>query len=222
MLPLRVPGNPGRPRQAWSEQAMAKRKWEILSSELVVESPWYNLRRDTCRLPDGSVIKPYYVRVHDGFSVVFALTPDRRVVMIRQYKHGIGETVLELPAGAMEPGEDPAACAARELEEETGYTAPTFEPIAEFAADPTSSTGRLYLYLARDAIPDGTVALDLTEDIETALLSIDDVVARVRSGEVFVQSHVAAIYTALDRLGLLDVHAGGDPGRGLPKQAGRP
>ena len=75
---------------------MAKRKWEIISSELVIESPWYNLRRDACRLPQGSVIETYYVRVHAGFSVVFALTADRHIVMTRQYKHGIGDVVLEL------------------------------------------------------------------------------------------------------------------------------
>ena len=182
---------------------MPHRKWEVVSSELVVDSPWYSLRRDVCRLPDGSVVDPYYVRVHDGFSVIFALTSDKRVVMIRQYKHGYGDVVLELPAGAIERGEEPQACAARELEEETGYVAPTLELLAEFAADPTSSTGRLFLYLARDAAPTGRAAPDSTENIETLLVPLGEVLDRVRSGEVFVQSHVAAIYTALDRLGLL-------------------
>jgi len=184
---------------------MARGKWEIISSELVIESPWYNLRRDTCRLPEGSVIEPYYVRVHAGFSVVFALTVERGVVLTRQYKHGIGDVVLELPAGALEPGEDAADCAARELEEETGFVAPSIELLAEFAADPTSSTGRLFLFLARDAAPAGKAAPDVTEDIETVVLPIADVLARIRSGEIYVQSHVAAIYTALDRLGLISI-----------------
>src|ERR1700688_1715688 len=91
--------NPAGSAKASRLKTMAKRKWEIVSSELVVESPWYNLRRDVCRLPHGSVIDPYYVRVHAGFSVVFALTTEGRVVMTRQYKHGIGDVVLELPAG---------------------------------------------------------------------------------------------------------------------------
>jgi ADP-ribose pyrophosphatase len=186
---------------------MADRKWEIVSSELVVESPWYSLRRDVCRLPQGSVIDPYYVRVHAGFSVVFALTADRCVVMTRQYKHGIGDVVLELPAGALEPGEAPAECAVRELKEETGYVAPDLELIGEFAADPTSSTGRLYLYLARDATPTGAADPDITEDIETVVLPIAEVLARVRSGEIFVQSHVAAIYAALDHLRLIKIDA---------------
>jgi ADP-ribose pyrophosphatase len=199
--------NPAGAAKASQLKTMAKRKWEIVSSELVLESPWYNLRRDVCRLPHGSVIDPYYVRVHAGFSVVFALTADRRVVMTSQYKHGIGDVVLELPAGALEPGEDPAECAARELAEETGYVAPTLELIGDFAADPTSSTGRLYLFLARDASPTGTPDPDVTEDIETVVLTIPEVLARVRSGEIYVQSHVAAIYTALDRLRLIEINA---------------
>ncbi len=183
---------------------MPHRKWEIVSSELIVDSPWYSLRRDACRLPDGSLVDPYYVRVHEGFAVIFALTRDNRVVMTRQYKHGYGDVVLELPAGALDRGEDPIVCAARELEEETGFVAPSLELLAEFAADPTSSTGRLFLYLGRDAAPIGRAEPDSTEDIETLLVPLQELLGRVRSGEVFVQSHVAAIYTALDRLGLLD------------------
>ncbi|HLJ84217.1 MAG TPA: NUDIX hydrolase [Candidatus Eremiobacteraceae bacterium] len=182
---------------------MPHRKWEIVSSELVVDSPWYTLRRDVCRLPDGTLVDPYFVRVHDGFAVIFAMTSDDRVVMIRQYKHGYGDIVLELPAGALERGEDPLACAVRELEEETGYVAPALELLAEFAADPTSSTGKLYLFLGRHAAPTGRAAPDATENIETMLVPVREVLAHVRSGEVFVQSHVAAIYTALDHLGLL-------------------
>lgn len=182
---------------------MPKGKWEVLSSEYVVESPWYRLRRDACRLPDGSLVESYYVREHAGFSVTFAITPDRHVVFTRQYKHGIADFVLELPAGMLEPGEEPAACARRELEEETGYVAPDFALIATLAMDPTSSNGQLYLYLARDATAEGTASLDSTEDIETVLLPLQTVLAQVRERHVRAQSQVASIYTALDHLGIL-------------------
>lgn len=182
---------------------MTKRKWEILSSEYVVQSPWYRLRRDACRLPDGTVIDPYYVREHAGFAVVFAITPADQVVFARQYKHGVGEFVLELPAGAIEVGEEPLACAKRELEEETGYVSDDFVPVAEYIADPTSSTGKLFLFIARGALPEGVRALDPAEDIDTLLVPLDRVVDEVRSGHVCTQSQVAAIYTVLDKLGLM-------------------
>jgi len=145
----------GRGRPSRTERAVAKRKWEILSSEYVLESPWYRLRRDACRLPNGTLVESYYVREHSGFSVTFAITPGDEVVFTRQYKHGIGDFVLELPGGMLEPGEDAVACARRELEEETGFVTPEFEAVTEFTTDPTSSTGRFTLFIARNAVPQG-------------------------------------------------------------------
>ncbi len=182
---------------------MAKRKWEIISSEYVLKSPWYRLRRDACRLPDGSVVESYYVREHAGFSVTFAITPDDRVVFTRQYKHGIGDVVLELPAGMLEPGEDALACARRELEEETGYVARDFERIAEFETDPTSSTGRFTLFIAHDAKPEGHAQPEATEQVDTVLVPMKEVLPQVRERHVRAQSQVASIYTALDHLQLL-------------------
>ncbi len=143
------------------------------------------------------------MREHTGFAVVFAVTPDDEVVFARQYKHGFGEFVLELPAGAIEDGEEPLACAKRELEEETGYVASEFKPIAEYIADPTSSTGKLFLFLARGAVPEGVRSLDPTEDIDTVLVPLGRVIDEVRNGHVCTQSQVAAIYAVLDTLGLL-------------------
>ena len=182
---------------------MAKRKWEIISSEYVLESPWYRLRRDACRLPDGTVVESYYVREHAGFSVTFAITPNDDIVFTRQYKHGIGDFVLELPAGMLEPGENAATCARRELEEETGFIAPEFEPVAEFTTDPTSSTGTFSLFIARNAVPDGSLRPEATENVDTVLVPLNRVLDQVRSRHVRAQSQVASIYTALDQLGKL-------------------
>ena len=91
------------------------RTWRILSSAYPISTPFLRLRADRVELPNGAVVEEYYVRESRGFSVVFALTPDDLVVLIRQYKHGIGEVVTELPAGGVDPGETPEACAVREL-----------------------------------------------------------------------------------------------------------
>ena len=182
---------------------MARRKWEVISSEYVVESPWYRLRRDALRLPDGTIVENYYVREHAGFSVTFAITPRNEVVFTRQYKHGIADVVLELPAGMLEPAEDAVTCARRELEEETGYVAPRFDQIADFTTDPTSSTGRFTLFIARDAVPEGSARPESTENVDTVLVPMDRVLDQVRGRHVRAQSQVASIYTALDHLGHL-------------------
>lgn len=176
-----------------------------MRSDVVIETPFIRLRRDRIELPGGKLIDDYYVRESRGFTIVFALTPDERVVLVRQYKHGIGTTLLELPAGAIDPGEAPAACARRELAEETGYVAdpPELELAGSFVYDPTSSTTRYQVFIGRNARPLVATSFDETEDIAVELATLDQVRAYVRDGTIQVGAHVASIYYVLDRLGKL-------------------
>ena len=96
------------------------KKWEILKSKRIIDNKYLKVRQDTVRLPDGTIYNDYYVREEKGWSAIFCLTEDGKVVLNRQYKHGIGEIVLELPAGRIEEGESPEESIKRELEEETG------------------------------------------------------------------------------------------------------
>jgi 8-oxo-dGTP pyrophosphatase MutT (NUDIX family) len=179
--------------------------WAVTQSEIVIETPHMRLRRDQIELPDGKQIGDYYVRESRGFAVVFALTPDDDVVLVRQYKHGIAETLVELPAGAIDAGESPSDCAIRELREETGFICEprNLEHAGSFIYDPTSSTTRYYLYIARDIRATGVQELDDTESIAIEYASLEDVRRYVRDGTICVGAHVASIYYVLDRLGRL-------------------
>jgi len=179
--------------------------WKVVESELVIQTRHLRLRRDTIELPGGELVRDYFVRESRGFSVVFAMTPDARVVLVRQYKHGIGESLLELPAGAIDPGEAPSACARRELAEETGYVGNPAEPehIGSFVYDPTSSNTRYHLFLARNCEPLERQRLDPTEQITIELASFAELRNFVRDGTIDVGAHVASIYYTLDRLGKL-------------------
>ncbi len=179
--------------------------WKVVDSEVVIATRHLRLRRDEIELPNGQHIADYFVRESRGFSVVFALTPEQRVVLVRQYKHGIGQSLLELPAGAIDPGETPAACARRELAEETGYVAdpPELEHIGSFVYDPTSANTRYHLFLARDARPLQAQQLDATEAIDVELATLEELRRFVRDGTIDVGAHVASIYFTLDRLGRL-------------------
>jgi 8-oxo-dGTP pyrophosphatase MutT (NUDIX family) len=179
--------------------------WKIVRSEIVIDSPHLRLRRDDIVLPDGTRVDDYYVRESRGFSVIFAVTPEPRVVLVRQYKHGIGRVVMELPAGAIDPNETAEACALRELAEETGYACEPeeLERIASFVTDPTNSDAHFELFLARDVRPTAERELDVTEDIEIQLASFDELRRFVCDGSIKVSSHVASIYFMLDRLGEL-------------------
>ncbi|MBD5655632.1 MAG: NUDIX hydrolase [Candidatus Eremiobacteraeota bacterium] len=179
--------------------------WQIVESEIVIETPHLRLRRDSIELPDGNRIGDYYVRESRGFCVVFALTTSDHVVLVRQYKHGIGQTLLELPAGGIDGGETPAECARRELAEETGYVAEAggLEHVGTFIFDPTSSTTRYHVFVARNARKAVATKFDATEDIAVELATIEDVRRFCRDGTIHVGVHVGSIYYVLDRLGRL-------------------
>ena len=178
--------------------------WKILNSEVIIDTPHLRLRRDRVQTTGGTVVEGYHVRETRGFVMVFARTADDRVVLVRQYKHGIGEVVLELPAGMIDPGEGPEGAALRELAEETGYSpAGELENVGTFIVDPTSSNGRFTLFLAHDAKKSQQQALDPTEEIAVELVPIDRLVALMRDGSINVATHVGAIYTILDKLGRL-------------------
>jgi ADP-ribose pyrophosphatase len=178
--------------------------WRIVESEIVIQTPHLRLRRDEIELPSGKRVGNYYVRESRGFAIAFAITPDERVVLVRQYKHGIGRSVLELPAGAIDEGELPEECARRELTEETGYVAAgPLEHAGTFVYDPTSSTTYYHLYVAHGAELRAEQRFDDTEEIEVELATFAQLRDFVRDGTLEVGAHVASVYYVLDRLGRL-------------------
>jgi ADP-ribose pyrophosphatase len=172
-------------------------KWRILGSEYRVDTKFLRLRADRVELPDGTVVEEYFVRESRGFSVVLAITSDGLVPLVRQYKHGAGEILLELPAGMIDPGEDPATCAARELAEETGFTGAPPEHVRTLYADPTNATTAMHLYVVRDARRTREPVLDVTEAIELELVTPQVLQAMAYDGRIAASSQVAAVLLAL-------------------------
>ena len=98
------------------------RSWKVLTSEYLARKPWFTVRHESLELPDGRRIPDYYVFEYPDWINVTAVTRDGRFVLIDQYRHGLGETSYEIPAGVTEPSDaSPLAAAQRELMEETGY-----------------------------------------------------------------------------------------------------
>ncbi len=135
------------------------------------------------RLLRGGALVERHIVVHPGAAVILPLLDDDHVVLIENTRASIGRKLLELPAGTLEPPEPPEACAARELEEETGYAAKRLTPLTSFFASPGISTERMYAFVA-EGLRKTAQSLDPGELIDPVILTFDDLLARIRSGEV--------------------------------------
>ncbi|NEO26083.1 MAG: NUDIX hydrolase [Kamptonema sp. SIO4C4] len=170
-------------------------KWQLLNSQFIVDNRWCRVRRDEVALPDGTVIDDYFVNVRPDIALVLPVTCDRHVVFVRQYRHGVQEVLLELPAGAFHPQqEDGEVAAKRELAEETGYTSPHWEKLATLFDNPVKDTNQIHLFLARDVQQTQPQDLDLTEDIEVVLLPLKAVPEKIYTGEIKVSGTIAALF----------------------------
>ncbi|SRR5579884_74148 len=177
------------------------RPWRILNSDYRIHTKFLRLRADRIELPDGTIVDDYFVRESRGFCVVFALTPEENVLLVRQYKHGAREILTELPAGMIDEDETPERCAERELAEETGFTGSAPQHVRTFLTDPTNATGRFHLFVVRDAVRTREPSFDVTEEIEVDVVPINEVRAMALDGRIAAGTQVAAVLIALAHLG---------------------
>ena len=182
---------------------MEKPRWHVRSSTYIVESEFLRLRKDEIELPDGKRIPDYFVRESPGFVVTFAMTDDDRVVVVHQYRYGADRITLELPAGSIDDEEHALDCAARELTEETGFTADRWEEVLVVPSEPVRSNSNMHVFLARNAKRTHEQKLDIGEHLEWELMPIDEFKRHLFEGSINALSSVAAGYASLRRLGWL-------------------
>jgi len=178
--------------------------WKILRSDWVFETPFFQIRRDACSLPNGRLVDDYYVVHGPTIVCIFALTQAGEVLWVEQYKHGIGQVCWELPAGFCEGScTDPLAEAQRELLEETGHRAADWRLLARTINNPTRYDSYTYLYLALGAQQIAEQALDPNEEIIVHRVPLADMPALLRSGKIEVMSSLGSCWVALDALAQL-------------------
>jgi ADP-ribose pyrophosphatase len=174
--------------------------WERLRSERLLETPYFALRSDRLRLPDGAIKDPYYVVERPDAAIIFPLTREGEVVLVRQYRPPLERMELGLPAGLVEEGEKPEAAARRELIEETGYSGGEWEPLGSLASSPSLKDNWAYLFLARGVERTADPDPDEHELVEEVKVPLGELRGLVRDGEIVSSSGVAAIMLALERL----------------------
>ena len=177
----------------------ALQPWQTLTCrELFVADPWVKLSVSQVRLPSGQIIDDFYqVKLLDYAGIV-AQTPDGRIIFERQYKHGVGYVNLVLPGGAIEIGEDPLVAAQRELLEETGYTATHWQFLGSFVGDANQIGSKAHLYKAWNIEKVSEPNSGDLEDMEIVLLTPDEVIQAIYTGEIAVLGTAAAVALALN------------------------
>jgi len=158
--------------------------WEILDTDYLLDTPWVKILLERLRHRDSGREQDYFYLTSPNEAVaVVALTDDGCVLLTRQYRHPVRQIIWDLPAGAMRPDEDPAEGARRELEEETGYQADAWMPLAYFNQFPGSMRLGTHLFLARQLRWVGQ-RLDAGEELEVVAMPFDQALAMVLDGEV--------------------------------------
>jgi len=176
------------------------KNWAVNSSRVVLEDQWIRVRSESCVTPSGKLIEPYYVLDYSNWVTIFPVTRNNELIAIRQYRHGLGKVLLELPGGVIESGESTIEAAKRELREETGYSDGKFSKLQQLSANPANHSNLSHVLLATDIHELGAQDLDDSEDIEVELIPLDRVISETMNGSFMHATHVAAIFLCMNQL----------------------
>jgi len=169
---------------------------ELLHSQLIYEGRAVKLRVDTVQMPGGRKTTREIVE-HSACVAVVAVGADDNVLLANQFREAVGRELLEIPAGGIDPGEDPEAAVRRELQEEIGYLPRKLEKLGGFYSAPGYCSEYLHLYLATDLTPSQLYAED-TEGISIVRVTAGQIPSLIASGEICDAKSIAGLLAFLE------------------------
>jgi ADP-ribose pyrophosphatase len=172
-------------------------KWTVLESEYLHKEAWLTIRKDKCQMPNGKIIPAFYVNEYPEWVNAYALTEDGKVVMVKQYRHGIGQVGIELPGGVAEKGETMEEAVKREMKEETGFEFTTWKYLGKISANPSTTNNYMHMFLATGGKKVADQKLDDTEEVEVLLMEPEEVKKLVKENGMMQSLHVNCILYAL-------------------------
>jgi ADP-ribose pyrophosphatase len=179
-------------------------KWKVLSSEYLFNDRWFKVRRERCETPGGKIVDPYYIYDFSTWVGALPVTEEGKIIMIRQYRHALGEECIEIPGGCVDDTDTSLEMAiSRELLEETGYTFSSIEHLGKISPNPSTNSNFLHMFLARGGKKTAEQQLDENEEIEVLELSIEELKHLLRTNQLLQSMHVSCILYALEKMGEL-------------------
>lgn len=172
--------------------------WIQTSSKYLFKKPWLTMREDRVLLPNGESIDEFFVWEYPEWVNVVAVTPEKKIVLIRQYRYAINEVFYEIPAGVHDnPKETRLEAAQRELLEETGFGGGKWQEWMQLSANPALQNNITYTFLALDVEPIQSQNLEITEDITVHPIEIQELKHILYSGEMIQALHAAPLWKYL-------------------------
>jgi 8-oxo-dGTP pyrophosphatase MutT (NUDIX family) len=173
---------------------MPLKPWKRIASSYDRSFPIFTLRTDRARSPRTNQDHDFYILESADWVNIIPITPTKKVILIRQYRHGIQDMALEIPGGIIEPGDTPREAALRELKEETGYTASQIIALDYVWPNPAFLDNRCYTFLAWDAVLTSDQKPDEKEDIEVIPVPLERIPDMIRRGKIRHSLVQAAFY----------------------------
>jgi len=172
--------------------------WKIIEEKDVSPSAWFPIKKHIVQLSNGTIVDDFYISPLGDVAMVLAFTKDNQIVLVNQYKHGLGESVLELPAGFQQKGKSIAESAIGELEEEVGIktTLDELTYLGKMCNVPTKVYNVTHGFLATNLTFNSIQNLEITEEIEIVLKSPNEVIEMIKKGEIWAGDSVGLIMKA--------------------------
>ncbi len=175
-------------------------KWKLISEETAFETPWFKIKKQLLKTPQGKTPTFYIHDTHDSVLCV-CVTEDKKVLIEKQYRPAINKVSIDYPAGGVEESdEDTEKAVLRELKEETGYTATSFKRISVIDKEPAFSKTRMHIFVA-EGFTEGMSSPDENESIVADFIPAKQVLQMIKDGEMSCTFCVSATFLAFEELG---------------------
>lgn len=176
-------------------------EWSVIKSEYLFKDLWFTVRKDICERPDGAIIDPYYVYEFPEWVTAIPITESGEFIFVRQYRHALGMTLIELPGGCVDPTDASLQLAvSRELKEETGYEFASYSYLGKTSSNPSTNNNWMHFFLAQGGKKVSQQMLDQNEEIELLFLTTTDVKQLLKKKEIIQSMHATALFYALEHL----------------------